>query len=249
MKKLAITLLASTALTSVFAAPKSSTSALYPLDSFNPHEFTASNIKEFVKKYSSEADVIVKKGEFETTAEYRARLAKGIQTKSLDSDKIYAFKLDSISVTYDPDEAQYNVDSDGGILLSGYASRENYDTRILISNVSPKGYVKKNIYIESSKPFYNVNYGDLTFSTDIEVAKKNASCTKQVYVFAKLNGKIYQNSPYNAPPNGFRRDYTIPMDVVGMVLKCSTGTVLSVYDSSENNEPKPVKNRFVIDEY
>ena len=232
MKKLAITLLASTALTSVFAAPKSSTSALYPLDSFNPQKFTASNIKEFLTKYSSEADVIVKKGEFETTAEYRARLAKGIQTKSLDPDKIYAFKLDSISVTYDPDEAQYNVRStEGNLFGRRLILGTNYETTILISNLSPKGYVNKNFYIESSKPFYNVNSGNLTFSTDIEVAKKNASCKKQVYVFAKLNGQVYQNSPYNAPINRFDPDYTIPMDVVGMVLKCSTGTVLSVYES------------------
>ena len=192
MKKLAITLLASTALTSVLAAPKSSTSALYPLDSFNPQKFTASNIKEFLKKYSSEADIIVKKGEFETTAEYRARLAKGIQTKSLDPDKIYAFKLDSISVTYDPDEAQYNVRStEGNLFGRRLILGTNYETTILISNLSPKGYVNKNFYIESSKPFYNVNSGNLTFSTDIEVAKKNASCKKQVYVFAKLNGQVY----------------------------------------------------------
>lgn len=268
MKKLVITLLAATALTSVFAAPKSSNPAIFPMDSFDPNKFTASNITEFVKKYSSEADVVLKKGEFETTAEYEERLAKGLKTKSLDSEKIYAFKLDSISVKYNPDNAQYNVSiedtiTNGRLFGDSFSLRKKTkENNLRIGKVSrtsnrykaSNAYGKmatvisvkgKDFYIRSQKPFYNVNSDSLTFSTDIDVAKKNASCNKQVYVFAKLNGETYKNNPYdfaavqvpkiNSPVDIQIIKYTIPMEIVGMVLKCSTGTILSVYESVEKN--------------
>ncbi|WP_180076598.1 hypothetical protein [Acinetobacter sp. YH12106] len=254
MKKLAITMLVLTALTPAFAAPtKSSPSALYPMDSFNPNKFTASSSTEFVKKYSSEADVFLKKGEFETTAEYEARLAKGIKIKSLGSDKIYAFQLDSISTTYNPGKTRYeiklqssrytgNLFGDSGRIITSFALDERdiptpQNTLRVGKTTRTSGQYKvsKDFYIESSTSFTNVyDANALTFPAEIDNAKKNASCKKQVYVFAKLNGETYKNRPYDAPMDMFVRNYTIPMDIVAMVLKCSTGTVLSVYETLGN---------------
>lgn len=295
MKKLAMTLLASTALTSAFSAPQSSTSALYPMDSFNPQKFTASNIKEFVKKYSSEADAIVKKGEFETTAEFQTRLAEGFTPKLLNKNKIYAFQLDSIITTYNPDKTRYEIklqrqpdlgrDLFGGSgwrpLIIGMtdSDKDKFTPRntlrvgklVRTSNqyTSSNAYGKKakvtrihgkDFYINSSK-FFNVHDNALIFPTEIEHAKKNASCNKQVYIFAKLNGKTPSNyaedfvaikTPTIDLPLDIKvQRYTIPMDIVGMVLKCSNGTVLSVYDSSENNEQKfePLNLQSIRDKY
>lgn len=274
MKKSTAALLTLTALTSTTFAGTQNTSALYPMDEFNPNKFTASNITEFVRRYSSEADVVLNKGEFETTADYEARVAKGLKTKSLDSEKIYAFRLDSISFKYNPDRAEYNVSVDDTVTNGSLFSSRTFSTDIQhslrigkLNRTSDRykasnAYGKtanvirikgKDFYIYSSQGFKNVDSSDLRFPTDIEVAKKNSSCNKQVYVFAKLNGETYKNNSYDyaaiaTPKIGYPLDiqvkkYTVPMDIVGMVLKCSTGTVLSVYEPSKNDQLKPIKDK------
>lgn len=271
MKKLTTALLALMALTSTTFAGTQNISALYPMDSFNPNKFTASNIKEFVKRYSSEADIVLKKGEFETTVDYQARLAKGFKTKSLDSEKIYAFKMDSVSFKYDPDKAEYNVSVDdtttNGRLFGSHLLGTDIRNNLRIGKLSrtsdrykaSNAYGKianvirirgKDFYIYSLEGFRNVNHSDLRFPTDIEVAKKNSSCNKQVYVFAKLNTKTHKNSSsefaaIETPRIGSPLDiqvmkYTVPMDIVGMVLRCSTGTVLSAYEPSKDDKSKPI---------
>ncbi|OTG89837.1 hypothetical protein B9T24_16595 [Acinetobacter sp. ANC 4654] len=263
MKKIAIFLVASTALTSTFAAPQSTTSALYPMDSFNPNKFNSSSLSEFAKRYAAEVSSVLKKGEFETTVAYEARVAQGTKFKSLDSDKIYAFKLDSISVNYNPDTALYEVDSGGkgpkGRLLDRSIFGVNSSSTLRVGELSrtssqykaSNAYGKtanviqikgKDFYIESSKSFKNVNNGGLTFPADIETAKKNATCNKQVYVFAKLTGKPIKSSNFdyamvstpkiNLPLDIQILKQTVGMDIVGMVLRCSTGTILSIYEQT-----------------
>jgi hypothetical protein len=278
MKKIAIIFTTLIAVTSTFAATQSTTSALYPMDSFNPNKFSASNLSEFSKRYVTEATAVIKKGEFETTADYEARIAKGFKIKSLDSDKIYAFKIDSLDIKYNPDNSQYevkNVDSATIGKLFGSHNRtiigldKVAETTLRIGKLNrlsdqykaSNAYGKtatvyrlrgKDLYFEASRTFTNVFNNHLTFPTPIDVAKRNASCDKQVYVFGKLNGKPYKDSSYDyaaiaVPKINNTSDIqvtklTIPMNIVGMVLKCSKGTVLSVYEQSEIDSPRYKNN-------
>jgi len=269
MKKIAIFLVASTALTSTFAA----SSALYSMDSFTPNKFSSSNLSEFAKRYAADAATVLKKGEFETTANYEARVAQGINFKSLDSDKIYAFKIDSLDIKYNPDNAQYEVKNVDSATIGNLFGSHNRtiigadkvaETTLRIGKLNRQSdqykasnaYGKtatvyrlrgKDLYFEASKTFTNVYNDHLIFPTSIDLAKQNSSCQKQVYVFGKLSGKAYQNSSYDyaviATPRITNTSdiqitkQTIPMDIVGMVLKCSTGTVLAIYRQSDEDAP------------
>jgi len=269
MKKIAIFLTASVTLTSAFATPQGTTSALYPMDSFNPDRINVSSTKEFLKIYSSEAKAFLKKGEFETTIDYETRIAKGLKTKSLSPDKIYAFKMDSISVKYNPDKEMYEVTTTDStsvgrlfgmrrILLGADRTSENNLRINKLSRVSDK-YKASNAYGRTlivtrtkgedfyinSQPFTNVSEDALVFPTAMEIAKKNSSCKKEVYVFGKLNGEVYTKSlteygAFSSPEIDYPIDIkivkkTVPMNIVGMVLKCSTGAVLSVYIPAESD--------------
>lgn len=278
MKKIAIIFTTLIAVTSTFAATQSTTSGLYPMDSFNPNKFSASNLSEFSKRYVTEATAVIKKGEFETTADYEARIAKGFKVKSLDSDKIYAFKIDSLDIKYNPDTSQYEVKKvDSSTIGKLFNSRNGIiigldkvtETTLRIGKLNrlsdqykaSNAYGKtttvhrlrgKDLYFEASQPFTNVFNKSLTFPASIDVAKQNASCDKQVYVFGKLDGKPYTDSSHeyaalavpkiNNPSDIKVTKVTIPMNIVGMVLKCSKGTVLSVYEQSEIDSPMYKKN-------
>lgn len=280
MKKIAFILTAFTVVTSTFAAPESKTPALYPMDSFNPNSFKASSASEFIKRYSSEAEVIFKKGEFETTADYNARIGQEFKPKSLNSDKIYAFKLDSISAEYNPDKASYEVRTMGDpsvgdifeneMNVDDSSVKETYTYYLRISKLNRKSDQYKgsnaygrtstvvrmrgtDFYIKSPTPFGNSSDKNrsndyqttLVFPTEVEIAKKNSSCNKEVYVFGQLTGEAYHNNPYDlavasAPKFDYPLDIAVvrkaaPMNVVGMVLKCSTGTILSTYTASVND--------------
>lgn len=260
MKKIAITLFVSTAFTPAFAASKTTTqssknspSKIYPMDSFDPMKFSVSNISEFTKRYATEAEVFLKKKEFETTAEYETRITKGFKTKSLDSSKIYAFQFDSIQIKYNPDQARYeitNVDSPDigrifgdhfGIIRVGKINRTSGQYKASNAYGTTANVIRihgTDFYIKSSNSFTNVSDDSLLFPVEIESAKKNSSCKKQVYIFGKLNGQAYKDSSYdfaaiempkiNLPVDIQIRKRTIPMDVQGVVLKCSNGAVLSV---------------------
>ena len=282
MKKIAFILTAFTVVTSTFAAPESKTPALYPMDSFNPNNFKASSASEFIKRYSSEAEVIFKKGEFETTADYNARIGQEFKPKSLDSDKIYAFKLDSISAKYNPDKASYEVRTMGDPSVGDIFENERkfssnldetYTYYLRVSKLNRKSDQYKgsnaygrtstivrmrgtDFYIKSPTPFGNSSgknrsndyQNTLVFPTEVEIAKKNSSCNKEVYVFGQLTGEAYHNNPYDfavayAPKLDFPLDIAVvrkavPMNVVGMVLKCSTGTILSTYTAPVNDSYK-----------
>jgi hypothetical protein len=273
MKRITLFLLASTTITYAFAAPQNTTSALDPMDSFNPNKFNASSISEFAKRYLTESTTVLKKGEFETTADYEARIAKGFKTKSLNPDKIYAFKMDSVEIKYNPDHARYELkDREAvtkGSLFGDYLYVPLGKKRVAhnmlrigtLSRVSDQykasnAYGKtatvirlrgKDLYVQASKHFTNVDDDYLIFPAPIDLAKQHSSCQKQVYVFAKLNGKLYQNSAYDyavikTPKINDASDIqitkqTIPMDIVGMVLRCSTGTILSTYEQSDEDAP------------
>jgi len=269
MKKIAIALLACCVSMTVFSANKTTTqkskntiSQVYAMDSFNPTKFSASNIPEFTRRYFSEAEVFLKKDEFETTAEYEKRIAQGFKLKSLDSNKIYAFELDSTGVDYDVDTAQYKIRMGGvgvGDILEhdSYLNRDNYNT-LRVGKIYRKtgSYVGSNAYGLKVKiqelegeDFYikyssNLKYEKeniivpvLTFPVSVEKAKQYSTCSKKLYVFAQLNNSKPDtssnivgavNSPTRTLPfKIYITGKVIPMDIKGMVLKCSNGQVIS----------------------
>lgn len=269
MKKIAITLLACCVSMTAFSASKTTAqksnniaSKIYPLDSINPNKFSPSNIPEFTKRYFSEANVFLKKGEWETTKAYEERIAQGFKLKSLDSNKIYAFELDSTGIDYDVDTAQYKIRMGGvgvGNILErdSYLNRDNYNT-LRVGKIYRKtgSYVGSNAYGLKVKiqelegeDFYikhssNLKYEKediiipvLTFPVSVEKAKQYSTCSKKLYVFAQLNnskpvtssnivGAV--NSPTRSMPfKIYVTGKVIPMDIKGMVLKCSNGQVIS----------------------
>ena len=183
--------------------------------SFDPNKFSVSSIPEFTKRYSSEAEIFLKKGEFETTPQYEERIAKGIKLKSLDFNKIYAFELDSVAIDYDVDTAQYKVRSVGfvGDILEGnildrdaFSDRDNLDVlRVGKIQRQTGSYIGSNAYglkvkIQKVKgtDFYikspltlkyskeNVIVPVLTFPVSVEKAKQYSTCSKKLYVFADV---------------------------------------------------------------
>ena len=272
MEKIIIALLISSVALPVFAASKNikqtsgnSAGKIYPMDSFDPNKFSVSNIPEFTKRYFSEAEIFLKKGEFETTAEYEERLAQGFKLKSLDSNKIYAFELDSTKIDYDIDTAQYKIKTaeigSGRILARGIYSDEQNFLRIgkihrkMGSYIGENGYgVKVKIQEIKGEDFYikassNLKYIKedviipvLTFPVSVETAKKYATCSKKLYVFAQLNNTKPNlrldvvseaiTPTRSLPLSIFVTGKTIPMDIMGMVLKCTSGQIIATTENT-----------------
>lgn len=274
MEKIIIALLISSVALPVFAASKNikqtsgnSAGKIYPMDSFDPNKFSVSNIPEFTKRYFSEAEIFLKKGEFETTAEYEKRIAQGFKLKSLDSNKIYAFELDSTGVDYDVDTAQYKIRMGGvgvGDILEhdSYLNRDNYNT-LRVGKIYRKtgSYVGSNAYGLKVKiqelegeDFYikyssNLKYEKeniivpvLTFPVSVEKAKQYSTCSKKLYVFAQLNNSKPDtssnivgavNSPtISMPFKIYVTGKVIPMDIMGMVLKCTSGQIIATTENT-----------------
>jgi hypothetical protein len=260
MNKITIALLISAILTPAFADTKTTKQStqktatkIYPMDSFDPNKFSVSNIPEFTKRYFSEAEVFLKKGEFETTAEYEERIAQGFKLKFLDSNKIYAFELDSTKIDYDVDTAQYKIRTGGfgvGDILEeeSYLERNNFNV-LRVGKIHRKtgSYIGENayglkvkiqelegedFYIKSSS---NLKYTKedvivpiLTFPISVEKAKQYSTCSKKLYVFAQLNNsKPNTSSNITGAVNTPTRNIPIKMYVTGKVIPMDIqGTVL-----------------------
>lgn len=259
MKKIAITLLACCVSMTAFSASKTTaqksnniTSKIYPLDSINPNKFSTSNIPEFTKRYFSEANVFLKKGEWETTKAYEERIAQGFKLKSLDSNKIYAFELDSIGVDYDVDTAQYKIRmvglDVGGIKdnmlrvgkihrkTGSYIGSNAYGLKVKIQEIEGEDfYIKHSSNLKYEME--DITVPVLTFPVSVEKAKQYSTCSKKLYVFAQLNNSNPDKSSHvvsavNSPTRTlpfkiYITGKVIPMDIKGMVLKCSNGQVIS----------------------
>lgn len=272
MKKSALLIICSIIATYTFAENEKKSLVLHPMDKVEANILKSSNASEFVKRYTSEAKEFLKKGEFETTEEYQNKIDKNFKPKSLEFDKIYAFKMDSILIKYNPDKSRYEVitiedPTIGNLFGKIYMNFNEEDMTIpknglRISKLNRKtdqykasnAYGKsmnvirtrgKDFYISTSKPFSNVYDNALIFPVNIETAKSNAKCEKEVYVFGKLNGKAYINSDYDFAALSIPKiDYpldtrvekvTVPIDIVGMTLKCTKGNVISTYISDWNS--------------
>ncbi len=267
MKKILIALLISTVVTSAFSEAKTTkqskqevTTKIYPMDHFDPNKFLVSSIPDFTKLYFSESKKILQKGEFETTAEYEERLAQGLKLKSLDTSKVYAFELDSIKIDYDADTAQYKIKTveigSGRILARNRDSEERNILRVgkiyrnTGSYIGENGYGVKvkvqeikgeDFYISNSSSIEHIKedviFPVLTFPVSVETAKKYATCSKKLYVFAQLNNSTpdpnlnviseAMTPTRNLPLKVFVTGKVIPMDIKGMVLKCSNGQVIN----------------------
>jgi hypothetical protein len=262
--------------TCAFTATKNTTytSKIYPMENFDPMKFSVSSIPEFVKTYTTESDIFLKKREFETTKEYDQRISKGFESSSLNSNKIYAFEVDSINIQYNPDTETYDILTKSGDIngIFKHTSASNYSDSsnlLRIGNISRKttNYVASNAYgvkvnvvsIEgkdfyiSTPTFLNTikrlkdskEYG-LSLPVEIAKAKQYANCKKNLYVFARLNGKLIKNSDsdYSVFQQPTREipfkveiiQKVIPMDIIGTVLKCSNGTL--IYSDSKFNPEK-----------
>lgn len=253
MKKITIALLVFAVSTTAFSANQSTTknskntvSKIYPMDSFNPNKFSVSNIPEFTKRYFAEAEIFFKKGEFETTKQYEDRIAQGFKTKFLDSNKIYAFELDSIDINYDADKNQYEVltnrEDTGEILEKDILSKAEPKSQYLrVGMVDRKSnsYIGSNayglkmkvikiegndLYIKTSSEFKNHIKKDsfrsaLAFPVSIEKAKQYSNCNKKLYVFSKLNGnKPDLSSTVGSAVNSATRDNPLDMFVRSKII-------------------------------
>jgi TonB family protein len=253
MKKIVIALLISATFTPAFADTKTTkqstqkaTTKIYPMDSFDPNKFSVSSIPEFTKRYFSEAEVFFKKGEFETTKQYEDRIAQGFKPKSLDSNKIYAFELDSINISYNADKNQYEIltnrNDTGEIIEKDRLSKEeptSHYLRVGIIDRKSDSYIGSNayglkmkiikiqgndLYIKASSDFKNYIKKDyvrsaLVFPVSIEKAKQYSNCNKKLYVFSKLNGnKPDLYSTVGGAVNSATRDHPLDMFVDSKVI-------------------------------
>lgn len=253
-----ITILVGVILFSSNIGAKSIEKGIYPLDRFTPLEkFTATDPKEFLKKYRAEADPVFKKGEFETTTEYNKRIIE-FKPKSLDQNKVYAFKIDTSKIQYNVDQQQYEIP---------LKIKDNTDlkvaelTRFSSKYVGSNAYGRKetvlklrgsDLYIKQSKSA-RFNRGKLVVPVDVETAKKYQHCKKELVIFTKFNDLRY------SPPNDFDfseitmpklnlpldiqiQKITLPMDMVGTTLQCANGQIIS---SNSEEERKNIEKEII----
>lgn len=126
--------------------------------------------------------------------------------------------------------------------ISRYVASNAYGAKVNVLSIKGDDfYIAASESIENAEKSKESMLYALLFPVNIEKAKQYANCKKNLYVFAKLNEQKYKNDflvgQAHAPTRELPFEISveakvIPMDIKGMVLKCSNGQIIATTKST-----------------